>query len=259
MALKEYEGNAEDVTVPSRLWAIIYGMAKSRKTSTALSWPGPLWIAELDCDEDRLKYCLDKHAPGKKAQYDVILPSNQVGLTESERDSIIGRTEVVIRAAKSAGEGTLIVDGGNTLYRLYQIAYTSLDWSAGRPRDVSGKETAAARANFALISQHFDQLLKPMRDNPNLNVVFTTEPKEIWADNKGTGKYAPRGPDSWEFAFDLELMTFVEGGEYDATTGQNSAIEGYGVINWCSYNDTRMRGKVVKEPTYDKIRSLLAA
>lgn len=257
MALTAYEGNDKEISVPNHLWSIIYGAAKSRKTSTAVSWPGPLWIAELDCDEDRLKYVLDRHAPGKKCQYDIILPNNQLGLTESERDQIIARTEVVMRAAKSAGEGTLIVDGGNTLYRLYQIAYTNLDWTTGRPKDVSGKEVAAARANFALISQHFDQLLKPMRDLPGLNVVFTTEPKEIWADGKGTGRFEPRGPDSWEFSFDLELMTYVQGGEYDPNLGKPAPIEGYGIINWCAYRDDRMRGKIIKEPTYEKLRMML--
>lgn len=257
MALQAYTGNEADITVPTRLWGLLYGMAKSRKTSTAVSWPGPLWIAELDCDEDRLKYVLDRHAPGKIANYDVILPTDQVALTEKELDNIIGRTEIVIRAAKSAGEGTLIVDGGNALYRLYQMAYTGYDYSAGKPQDLKGAASAGARADFARISQHFDQLLKPMRDYPNLNVVFTTEPKEIWVDNKGSGRYEPRGPDSWEFSFDVELFTFVTGGEYDATVGKVMPVEGYGTINWCSYRDDRMRGKVIKEPSYDKIRSML--
>lgn len=257
MSLKSYQGNAEAVTVPSRLWSIIYGKAKSRKTSTAVTWPGPLHIAELDCDEDRLKYVLDRHAPGKEAQYDIILPTNQVALTEAELDNLIGRTEIVIRAAKSAGKGTLIIDGGNTLYRLYQIAYTGHDYSSGRPQDLKGKEAAGARADFARISQHFDQLLKPMRDNADLNVVFTTEPKEVWADGKGTGTYEPRGPDSWEFSFDLELMTFVTGGTYDDTLGRVGPIEGWATINWSAYRDDRLRGKVIKEPSYDKIRSLL--
>ena len=257
MALTAYKGNAEAVTVPKRLWGIVYGKAKSRKTSLAVSWPGPLHIAELDCDEERLKYVLDRHAPGKEVQYDVILPTNQVALTEAELDNIVGRTEIVIRAAKSAGHGTLIVDGGNTLYRLYQIAYTGHDYSAGRPQDLKGAASAGARADFARISQHFDQLLKPMRDNPDLNVVFTTEPKEVWADGKGTGRYEPRGPESWEFSFDIELMTFVTGGEYDESLGRAAAIEGFATINWCSFRDDRMRGKIIKDPTFDKIRSLL--
>lgn len=258
MALKAYEGNAESVTVPTRLWTLIYGMAKSRKTSTAVTWPGPLWIAELDCDEDRLKYVLDRHAPKKPVQYDIILPSNQDALTDGELDNLIGRTELVVRAAKSAGEGTLIVDGGNTLYRLYQMSYTGYDYSAGRPLDLKGKEAAGARADFARISQHFDQLLKPMRDYPNLNVVFTTEPKEIWSEGKGTGRYEPRGPDSWEFSFDLELFTFVTGGEYSESLGKSAPVEGYGTINWSAYRDDRLRGKVLKEPSYDKLRMLLA-
>lgn len=257
MALRGYTGNAEEVTVPTRFWGLIYGMAKSRKTSTACSWPGPLYIAELDCDEDRLKYVLDRHAPGKEVNYDIILPKNQVELTEAELANIIGRTEIVIRAAKSAGEGTLIVDGGNALYRLYQMAYTGYDYSAGKPQDLKGAASAGARADFARINQHFDQLLKPMRDYPKLNVVFTTEPKEVWSEGKGTGKYEPRGPDSWEFSFDIELFTFVEGGTYDASQGKILPVEGYGTVNWSAYRDDRMRGKVVKEPTYDKLRSML--
>lgn len=257
MGLTAYSGDDKNITVPSRLWPIIYGGAKSRKTSLAVSWPGPLWIAELDCDEDRLKYVLDRHAPGKAAQYDIILPNNQVGLMEAELDQLIGRTEVVIRAAKSAGEGTLIIDGGNTLYRLYQISYTGYDYSAGRPSDARGAGAATARANFALISQHFDQLLKPMRENSNLNVVFTTEPKEVWENGKGSGRFEPRGPDSWEFAFDIELMTYVAGGMYDESLGKIAPIEGHAVVNWCSYRDDRMRGKDIKDPSYDKIRSML--
>ena len=256
--LQEYVGSEQAITIPHKIWAIIYGMAKSRKTSTAVSWPGPLWIAELDCDEERLKYILDRHAPNKEAHYDIILPRNQVGLSEGERDEIISRTEAVARAAYAAGEGTLIIDGGNTLYRLYQIFYTKLDWSAGKPQDVGGKETAAARANFALISQHFDQLLKPMRDKPDLNVVITTEPKEIWAGNQGTGRFEPRGPDSWEFSFDVELMTYVEGGQYSEQLGGIQPIEGWGVVNWSAYRDDRLRGKAIKEPTYEKIRSMLS-
>ena len=258
MGLTEYIGNADEITVPSRLWGLLYGAAKSRKTSTAVSWPGPLWIAELDCDEDRLRYVLDRHAPGKSASYDIILPTNQFELTEQELENLMGRAEIMIRAAKSAGQGTLIVDGGNTLYRLYQMAFVGADFSAGKPKDLKGAASAGARADFARISQHFDQLLKPMRETKELNVVFTTEPKETWVDGKGSGKFEPRGPDSWEFSFDVELMTYVTGGEYSESLGRATPIEGYGVVNWCSFRDDRMRGKIIKEPTFDKIRAMLA-
>src|SRR3990167_5628077 len=196
MSLKEYIGNADEITLPDRLWALIFGHAKSAKTTLAVSWPGPLWIAELDCDEARLRYVLDRHAPGKPATYDVILPTNQAELPQAELDNMLGRTEVVIRSAKSAGEGTLLIDGGNTFYRLLQLAFVGADFSAGKPKDLKGAASAGARADFARISQHFDQLLKPMREQPNLNVVITTEPKERWANGSGTGTYEPRGPDS---------------------------------------------------------------
>ena len=258
MSITEYVGSSEQITIPEALWAIIFGMAKSRKTSTALSWPEPLFIAELDCSEERLKYCLDMHAAGKKATFDVITPSNQNMLTESEAEDMMGRTEKMIRIANSAGEGTLILDGGNTLYRLYQLVFVGHDFSAGKPEDLKGAASAGARADFARISQHFEQLLMPMRAHPNLNVVFTTEPKEVWVDGKGSGKFEPRGPDSWDFKFDVEMMTYVVGGEYDDSLGRAAPIEGYGVIKWCSYNDARMRGKIIKEPTFDKIRAMLA-
>lgn len=180
-----------------------------------------------------------------------------MALTEGELDDMMGRTELIIRMAKSKGEGTLLIDGGNTLYRLYQLAFTGYDYSAGKPQDLKGKEAAGARADFARISQHFEQLLMPMRALPNLNVVFTTEPKEIWSEGKGTGRYEPRGPDSWDFKFDLEMYTFVNGGEYSESLGKAAPIEGFGLIDWCAYRDDRMRGKIVKEPSYDKIRQLL--
>lgn len=258
MPVKEYQGNNKEITIPSRLWFIDYGMAKAGKTAFAVSCPEPLWIAELDCNEDRLKYVLDKHASGKAATYDVIASSNQLGLSEGECEELIGRTEAIMRMAKSAGEGTLILDGANTLYRLYQLKYTKLDWSAGKPQDVSGKEIAAARANFALINNQFDTLVKPMRDLPNLNGVFTTEPSADWANGQSTGTYSPRGPDSWEFLFDIELFTFVTGGLYDATKGGNTPVEYHGSINWSAYRDDRLRGKTIKDPTYDKVRMLLS-
>lgn len=257
MALVEYTGNSESVTVPSRLWSIIFGAAKSRKTSTALTWPEPFYIAELDCDEDRLKYCLDRHASGKKAMYDVILPSDQNMLSEAEAEDMMGRTEKLIRIAKAQGEGTLILDGGNTLYRLYQLVFVGHDFSAGKVPDLKGAAAAGARADFARISQHFEQLLMPMRQSPELNVVFTTEPKEVWAEGKGTGVFEPRGPDSWDFKFDLELMTYVAGGGWNVDLGKAEPITGYGLVKWSAFRDDRMRGKVITEPSYEKIRGML--
>lgn len=256
--LKTFIGDPENIPLPeTRLWALVYGFPKSRKTSTAVTWPGPLWIAELDCDEDRLRYVLAKHAPGKEANYDIILPRSQTGLTEAELEDLVGRTELVIRAAKSAGEGTLIIDGGTALYRWYQILYTGYDFSAGKPAGLKGRESQSARANFALITQHFDQLLKPMRDIPTLSTVVATEAREVWSGGEGTGKYEPKGPDSWEFTFDIEIMTYVEGGEYDPIMGTHSEVKGYGYINWCAYQDGRMRGKRIPDVSYEKIMSLL--
>lgn len=258
MSVQEYIGNKDSVTVPTSLWAIIFGAAKSRKTATALTWPDPLFIAELDCNEDRLRYCLDRHAPGKKAMYEVIMPKNQNILTEDEMNDMMGRTEMMIKVANSQKKGTLIIDGGNTLYRWYQLAFTGFDYSAGKPQDLKGPAAAGARADFARISQHFEQLLLPMRNYPDLNVVFTTEPKEVWADGKGTGKFEPRGPDSWDFKFDIEIQTYVTGGDYDEALGKPAPIEGWGLVKWSAYRDDRLRGKVIKEPSYDKLRSLLA-
>ena len=258
MALTEYAGDASAITIPNNLWCILFGLAKSRKTSTAVSWPGPLMIAELDCNEERLKYVLDSHAAGKKAKYDIIIPKDQKMLTEGEAEDMMGRTEQVIQEAHKEGQGTLIVDGGNTLYRLYQLVFVGHDFSAGKPEDLKGAASAGARADFSRITQHFDQLLKPLRQYPNLNVVFTTEPKEIWENGKGSGKFEPRGPDSWEFMFDLQMMTYVLGGEYDETLGKPAPVEGYGIVKWSSYRDSRMRGKIIKEPTFEKLMAMLA-
>lgn len=257
MGVVEYTGNSSEITVPTSLWTILYGKAKSRKTTTALTWPAPFLIAEMDCDEARLKYCLDRHAPGKAASYDIILPKNQEQLTDGEVEDMMGRAEKLVRMANSIGEGTLILDGGNTLYRLYQLYFTGYDYSGGRPTDLKGAASAGARADFGRISQHFEQLLMPLRAHSNLSVVFTTEPKELWADGKSTGKFEPRGPDSWDFKFDLEMMTFIQGGDWDIEAGKPAPIKGYGLIDWCAYYDSRMRGKVIEEPTYDKIRSML--
>ena len=87
--------------------------------------------------------------------------------------------------------------------------------------------------------------------------MFTTEPRELWANGQGTGRYEPRGPDSWEFAFDLELFTFVTGGGWNETLGKATPIEYNATINWSSYNDLRLRGKTLRDPSFEKIRQLL--
>lgn len=179
--------------------ALIFGLPGSGKSTIGLAGaPDP--TAFIDIDRRGLHAAQEAVRQGKRVFYTrVDYPSNLSKLDDNAAkmaaqkawDKFMKNYEIAIRESQQGKVRTIVID---TMTELAEILNISKTGRVDRKKDDYGKTAGLVKAELT-------KAIKMSRDG-EANLIMLARAKELWEDNKPTGRFTYRGPDTMEFDAD---------------------------------------------------------
>jgi hypothetical protein len=199
MVLKALGG---DFTTPpamkNQCIALIIGLGGEGKTELAMQAPGP--IAFMDIDRRAGPVLAKYQQTGKVIHYCKIDQPANISKLDDKAAKAVGQKavdklrknhELAMEQSLKGNVRSIVWDTGTELGELFNL---SKQGRIDAKTDDFGKSKG-------IIKMEFSKLIKSTRES-NANLIILARAKELWENNKPTGKYTYQGLDTMEYDAD---------------------------------------------------------